>query len=277
MQGYKFHPFAEVFPLLDDAEFDELVADIKQHGLREKIWLYEGKILDGRNRFLACKTAKVEPQFREYKGNDALAFVVSLNVQRRHLTDSQRAMAAAKIATMQQGTRTDLAPIGAKSQTEAAEELKVGRRSVQRAKTVIEKGSKALQKAVESGEVSVSKAAKVVDLPKPEQLKAAKQKEELPAKPVEVAPAPDFDFDGYEPEDDEAYKQNIENVMMADDKLSAMREELKQVHRELAAVKSSRDHYQSEAGAAVRLVKARDREIEKLKRELERLRGRVAA
>lgn len=272
----KFHPFAEVFPLLDDGEFDALVADIKQHGLREKIWLYEGKILDGRNRFLACKTAKVEPQFREYKGDDALAFVVSLNVQRRHLTESQRAMAAAKIATLPRGSNQH-APIGASSQEEAAEDLKVGRRSVQRAKQVIEKGSKALQKAVESGDVSVSKAAKVVDLPKPEQLKAAKQKEEPPAKPVEVAPAPDFDFDGYEPEDDDDYKQNIENVMMADDKLAAMREELKQVHRELAAVKSSRDHYQSEAGAAVRLVKARDREIEKLKRQLAKLQERAAA
>jgi hypothetical protein len=83
------------------------------------------------------------------------------------------------------------------------------------------------------------------------------------------APAGDFDFSGYEPEDDEAYKQNIENVMMADDKLAAMREELKQVRRELQAVKASRDHYQSEAGAAARLVKIRDREIEKLRKQLE--------
>lgn len=271
----KFHPYAEIFPLLDDAPFDELVADIKQHGLREKIWTYEGKILDGRNRFLACKTAKIEPQFREYTGDDALAFVVSLNVQRRHLTESQRAMAAAKIATLPKGSNQH-ASIEASSQGTAAESLKVGRSSVQRAKQVIEKGSKALQKAVETGEVSVSKAAKVVGLPKPEQLKAAKQKDEAP-KTVEVAPAPDFDFDGYEPEDDEAYKQNIENVMMADDKLAAMREELKQVHRELAAVKLSRDHYQSEAGAAVRLVKARDREIEKLRRQLAKLQERAAA
>lgn len=100
---------------------------------------------------------------------------------------------------------------------------------------------------------------------------------EIPQKTTEVTPAPDFDFDGYEPEDDDAYKQNIENVMMADDKLAAMREELKQVHRELAAVKLSRDHYQSEAGAAVRLVKARDREIEKLKRQLAKLQERAAA
>jgi cell division protein FtsB len=93
-----------------------------------------------------------------------------------------------------------------------------------------------------------------------------------PEKLVEVAPAPDFDFSGYEPEDDDAYKANIENVMMADDKLTAMREELKQLHREVQGLKASRDHYQSEAGSAVRLVKLRDREIEKLRKDLEKVR-----
>lgn len=101
--------------------------------------------------------------------------------------------------------------------------------------------------------------------------------------PEKVAPEPDFDFNGYEPEDDDAYKATIENVMMADDKLAAMREELKQVHRELQGLKASRNHYQSEAGAAVRLAKSKEREIEKLKKELaktraenESLRERVA-
>lgn len=119
--------------------------------------------------------------------------------------------------------------------------------------------------------------------PEPKAAKPAEPAFEAPAKPVEVAPAPEFDATGYEPEDDEAYQSNVENVMMADDKLGAMREELKRVHRELAAVKASRDHYQSEAGAAVRLVKARDRDIEKLRKQLQKaqteneaLRERVA-
>lgn len=117
----------------------------------------------------------------------------------------------------------------------------------------------------------------------PEKTAPAAAPSAISRKPIEVAPAPDFDFSTYEPEDDDAYKANIENVMMADDKLSAMREELKQVRREMQGLKSSRDHYQSEAGAAVRLVKARDREIEKLNRDLakartenEALRERIA-
>jgi hypothetical protein len=104
------------------------------------------------------------------------------------------------------------------------------------------------------------------------------------SKPAELAPEPDFDFSGYEPEDDDAYKANIENVMMADDKLAAMREELKQLHREVQGLKASRDHYQAEAGSAVRLVNLRDREIEKLRKQLEKaweqneaLRERIAS
>jgi hypothetical protein len=110
-------------------------------------------------------------------------------------------------------------------------------------------------------------SAVVVDLQKPGQ-HATKP---TPS-PVEVIPAPDFDFTDYEPEDDDACKANVENVMMADDKLLAMYEELKKVHREMQGLKASRDHYQSQAGEAVRFVKARDREIEKLKRDLARAR-----
>jgi DNA-binding Lrp family transcriptional regulator len=89
--GHKqFHPVANVFPLLDSAELDELVADVKSQGLREPIVLCEDKILDGRNRYRACKEAGVEPRFINYEGDDPLAYVISVNLRRRHLAAGQR-------------------------------------------------------------------------------------------------------------------------------------------------------------------------------------------
>src|SRR2546423_14874072 len=89
-----FHEIANMFPLLDDTELDALAEDIQVNGLQEPIWLYEGKILDGRNRYLACKLAGVEPCYQEYTRDEPVQFVISKNIQRRHMTPWQRAFVA---------------------------------------------------------------------------------------------------------------------------------------------------------------------------------------
>ena len=104
----EYHALADVFPVLSQNEIESLAADIKASGLRHAITLYQGKILDGRNRFVACELAGVAPRFDEYTGDDPTAFVISENIARRHLDESQRAMCAARLATMKQGARTDL-------------------------------------------------------------------------------------------------------------------------------------------------------------------------
>jgi ParB-like nuclease domain len=139
MTALQFHPLADIFPLVEGAEFDELVADIREHGLHEPIVVFEDKILDGRNRYRACEAAGVEPTFTAYTGDDPVAYVVSLNLRRRHLDESQRAMVAAKLATLRDGQRADLVeglPIG-----RASEMLNVGERSVARAREVQEHGT----------------------------------------------------------------------------------------------------------------------------------------
>src|SRR5260221_9303852 len=59
VMNYKSHPLADVLSLIEGAEFDRLVADIREHGLKDAISLYQGKILDGRNRERACSAAGV--------------------------------------------------------------------------------------------------------------------------------------------------------------------------------------------------------------------------
>jgi hypothetical protein len=102
--------------------------------------------------------AGIDPHFEEYTGSDPLAYVVSLNLRRRHLDESQRAMVAARIATLPKRTNQH-APIAAPSQEVAADMLNVGRRSVQRAREVLEEGVPELAAKVERGEISVSAAA----------------------------------------------------------------------------------------------------------------------
>lgn len=164
----KFHPLSELFPLMQGREFDDLVADVKANGLREPISTYKGQILDGRNRWRACETAQISHRpMREYTGDDPVSFVVSLNLHRRHLDESQRAMVAGKLANLSDGQRADLVqglPIG-----RAAELLNVGERTVARAREVQEHGTPELVDAVESGRVSVSAAADVSELPQSEQ------------------------------------------------------------------------------------------------------------
>jgi hypothetical protein len=86
----KFHPLTELFPLMQGREFRELVTDIKAHGLRVPITTYQGKILDGRNRARACERAGIHnPPTGEYVGDNPFKEVLSLNLHRRHLSESQ--------------------------------------------------------------------------------------------------------------------------------------------------------------------------------------------
>jgi hypothetical protein len=171
MMSIPFHPIANVFPLLEGPAFDDLVADIAEHGIREPIWLYDGAILDGRNRYRAAQQLGIECPCRTYEGADPVGFVISMNLRRRHLTESQRAMIAARLATMRVG-RPEKAPIDTFSQADAGKQLKVSERSVERATRIRKRGAPELTRAVEAGELAVSAALPLTDLPTDQQAEA---------------------------------------------------------------------------------------------------------
>ena len=157
------HALADLFPMMDDKALREITADILDNGLMEPIITYEGKVLDGRNRQIDCSNAGVTPDYEEYTGDDALAYIIRKNLFRRHLKPSQRAMIAARMANLKRGGDHKSKDFKSSNDglriTDAAETLGVSPKTVERAKTVLAGGDEALIEAVESGEMSVSAAA----------------------------------------------------------------------------------------------------------------------
>ena len=182
----EFHAVADLFPLLCGEAFEELVTDIKRNGLREPILVdSEGRIVDGRNRYLACLAARVEPRFIEWQGQGSLAeLALSLNLRRRHLDESQRALVAARLAklmeteaTKRQGRRPDLAADLQRTQfgrsgEKAGATVNVSPRLVQYAIKVLQNGCRELILAVETGALAVFTAAGLASLPEEEQKNA---------------------------------------------------------------------------------------------------------
>jgi ParB-like chromosome segregation protein Spo0J len=93
------HPFSALFPQISNEDFDKLAGDIKLHGLHHPIVCYQGKILDGNNRYRACEDAKIAPRFTDFDGNDAAArnYVISANIHRRHLDRETRTKIVAEL------------------------------------------------------------------------------------------------------------------------------------------------------------------------------------
>jgi ParB family chromosome partitioning protein len=177
-----FHQYANLFPMLSGDALEGLKADIEQHGVRDPVVLLNGEILDGRNRYTCAQELGIEFPTVEYQGDDPLAFVISHNLHRRHLTESQRASIAARVANMPRGRNWDnsanlqnkpelalseqAAPRPPMTSTaDAARMLNVSPRSVADARKVHEYAPLEISQAVDEGRMSVSLASKVADLP----------------------------------------------------------------------------------------------------------------
>ena len=163
LMEYGVHPIATVFPAMSTEEFNGLRADIEERGLQEPIWLYQAKILDGRHRYRACKELGITPAIKQYTDNDPVGFVLGANLHRRHLNETQRAMIAARLVTTRLGDNQHLRKEGRSIDlATAADMLNISEKSVKRAKAVCQDGAPELIALVDSGEVAVSAAEKIV-------------------------------------------------------------------------------------------------------------------
>lgn len=161
---HRIHDAANIFPMMTEAEFEGLKADIAEHGQREDIVAWCDQIIDGRNRLRACEELGIEPIIADLdEHHDPVAYVISHNLHRRHLSTSQRSMVAAKIANLKEGRPSEETTQNCGvTQEEAAAKLNVSTRSVQAAKQVIKSGNKEVIEAVEQGKMPVSTAANLV-------------------------------------------------------------------------------------------------------------------
>ena len=179
------HPICLLMPSADEDELESLIDDIRAHGLLDPIVLFEQRILDGRSRAAACERAGVAPRYVEFHGarEEALMFVVSHNLKRRHLT--KQAIADTLVEAedfnldyeFSEPAASDIKMSAHKPKTASSRELAkaaggaVSREMINTTRKVKEKAVPELKEAVKRGRIGVQDAAKAADLP-PELQKA---------------------------------------------------------------------------------------------------------
>ena len=175
MTNFEYHNLANLFPFMSPSEFELLCDDIKKNGLLNSIVLYEGKILDGRNRYKACLSLGLQPTFTTYLGTDPFNYVVSQNLHRRHLTNSQRACLALRFEEIFASEGKKRQKEGGKRKVRQSFDEPNNRRSAQKAAVLfrtnrtyitmakkIQRLNNKLFQAIEAGEISLFEANKKV-------------------------------------------------------------------------------------------------------------------
>lgn len=161
----KLHPVATIFPEMSQDEFEKLKADIEANGQRESIVYWNQLLIDGRHRLRACQELMIEPMECELEpDDDPVAYALSCNLHRRHLSTTQRGSIASKLATLKHGDNQHKKEGGQNclSTEQASTMLNVSERTTKDAKLVHERGSKSLVEAMDRNEITASLAAKLV-------------------------------------------------------------------------------------------------------------------
>ena len=240
---YEQHPIGAALPRMSAEEFHQLISDIDRNGVKEKIVLFEGKILDGWHRYNACiELNVVNPPMIEYDGSDPGSYVASKNLFRRHLSPSQRAMSAVQIVdeslkyvkdtknleeVRKAGKVTEIV-------NEAVKLAGVSEKTVREARKAM-KASEEVKEAIKDGEMSVFEGAKLADKPIDEQKAAVEAKK---------GPRPERKKKSEESVPVDAFKELQEKYAQLEEDYDALANELKVAMQELVAVEALRSNVQ---------------------------------
>lgn len=312
--SYEQHPLSAAFPpMAEDARL-ALRDSIEDIGVQNPVVLFEGMIIDGWHRYCVARELGASCEVVELPADaDPRAFALAQNRARRHLTASQVAIVVAAVydwapahrpaasAPPQVMTRspalaieskwspgdhlpatTDAeagnAPVGTdspKSASELAEIAGVGVSTIKRAKAVIRDGTPEVQAAVQSGEVSVKRAAEIVKHPQSEQVLALKAAMDPKPAAVVCADEPSPQEVGARPDegpqitdlvrelaDAVADNESLTRVFEANDQVSAALAEAKRFREENRVLTERIHGLQNELNAAKRQAKYWQRRAE---------------
>ena len=238
------HPLGKLFSGIVGSSYRSLKTDIAEQGMTDAIVLHEGKILDGKVRHQICRELILGNSFTGDiavqtlpAGVAPLRYLISRNLQRRHLNESQRAIIGVRILT---GTGKEFK---GRTDEQVAELFNISQRQAIAAKQVIDKGAPEIVRLVEEGVIRVNTARNLIALSADSAVSLSKQQEAV--RLAENARA----------------AREVENTELCEkrrQKLSAMEEKLEQARKNQKAVNQKEDVKDEEiAQAATRFTKAK--------------------
>ena len=276
---FKQHLLSAAFAPMPTEAFQGLVDSIGEIGVRNPITLFEGMVIDGWHRYLASIEAGMDCPTVELGNVDPKDFVMAQNKARRHLSQSQMAMATTAVyawkpignpAFSQSGTQC---PIG-KTNAELSEISGVGERTIKQAKSVQTYAAPEVVEAVKRGEVGLPKAAAIARMPLDEQAAALHKPVPQPVKAAVPAAEPEPQDDGPSAEElaanaaaEAVDRELMHTLLNTDAPLAALAAENKRLKAEVAQLEQRIHGLMDEKNMAIGLVKSRDRQIAKLQKQ----------
>lgn len=276
MKEYEQHPLSAAFPGMSTEQHEALIQDIEAVGLRDPITLYEGMVLDGWHRYQAgLKLGLQEVRFVEYEGFDPAGFVLSKNLQRRHLDPSQRAFAVAQLFDWQEKAgrpskavliARDYGNFSALSAADTAKQICVSDKTVLQARAAT-RAIPEIQQAVQDGNMSVAEASRLAKQSPEEQLVALNNEASRPKRKRETIALADY----------QQLKEDYDNLMMnyeamatelsACDAVINSKEvaEMKKLHLEINTLRASRDQWMKKSSELTRQLNYAENKLKKYK------------